>query len=84
MADPIRWGILRTVKIAGKFAEGLSVLPDAELAAVGPRTADAAHAFADRFIIARRHASYEDLANDPEVDAIYVATPHSPPKETLS
>ncbi len=77
MADPIRWGILSTGKIAGKFAEGLSVLPDAELAAVGSRTADAAHAFADRFNISRRHASYEDLANDPEVDAIYVATPHS-------
>lgn len=76
MSDTIRWGILGTGNIAKKFAGGLSVLPDAQLAAVGSRAMDTANAFADQFGVPHRHASYGDLANDPEVDAIYVATPH--------
>jgi predicted dehydrogenase len=76
-----RWGILGTGNIAGKFAEGLSALDDVELVAVGSRTAEAAVAFGERYGVPRRHASYADLANDPEVDAIYVATPHTFHKE---
>jgi len=76
MSDTIRWGILGTGSIAKKFAEGLSVLPDAQLAAVGSRARDTANAFGELYDIPRRHASYGDLAADPEVDAIYVATPH--------
>ena len=72
----IRWGILGTGKIARKFAEGLSVLPDAELTAVGSRAPETANAFANRFDVPRRHPTYEDLANDPDIDAIYIATPH--------
>ena len=45
--------------------------------AVGSRTQAAADRFADEFGIPRRHASYADLAADPQVDAIYVATPHA-------
>jgi predicted dehydrogenase len=71
-----RWGILGTGNIAGAFANGLRALDDAALVAVGSRTAEAANAFGDRFGVPRRHASYEALAHDPEVDAIYVATPH--------
>jgi len=76
MTTPLRWGILGTGGIAHKFATGLSVLNDAQAVAVGSRTQAAADTFADEFKIPRRHASYEALANDPEVDAIYVATPH--------
>jgi predicted dehydrogenase len=71
-----RWGILGTGRIAGIFAEGLRALDDAELVAVGSRTAAAADAFGERYGVPRRHASYADLARDPDVDAIYVATPH--------
>jgi predicted dehydrogenase len=81
MAEPIRWGIVGTGRIAQFFARGLSVLPDAQLVAVGSRTKEAADKFADMFSIPRRHASYADLANDPEVDAVYVATPHNLHKE---
>ncbi len=72
----IRWGILGTGRIAGDFARGLASLPDAALVAVGSRSQEAADAFGDRAGVVRRHPSYEALAADPEVDAIYVATPH--------
>ena len=72
----IRWGILGTGAIAKKFAEGLKLAPDAELLAVGSRTAKTAEKFADAFQISHRHAGYDKLANDSDVDAIYVATPH--------
>jgi predicted dehydrogenase len=74
--DAIRWGILGPGGIAGKFAEGLAALDDAQLVAVGSRRAESAAAFGERFVVPRRHASYEALVSDPEVDAIYVATPH--------
>lgn len=77
MQGPIHWGILGTGSIARKFATGLSVLPDAKLAAVGSRGQETAEAFGDEFDVPRRHPSYEALANDEQVDVIYVATPHS-------
>ncbi|MHC4480972.1 MAG: Gfo/Idh/MocA family protein [Planctomycetota bacterium] len=76
MQEKIRWGILATGHIAEKFAEGLSVLPDAELVAVGSRSQQTADAFAERWNVPHRHASYADLAADPDVDVVYVATPH--------
>jgi dihydrodiol dehydrogenase / D-xylose 1-dehydrogenase (NADP) len=75
--DTIRWGILGTGGIAGAFAEALHLLPDAELSAVGSRTAERAATFGDRFHIPNRHAAYERLAEDPEVDVVYIATPHA-------
>ncbi|MGA5701031.1 Gfo/Idh/MocA family protein [Peterkaempfera bronchialis] len=75
---PVRWGILATGGIAASFADDLSLLPgEAELAAVGSRSADAARRFADRHGIPRAHGTWQDLADDPDLDVIYVATPHS-------
>ncbi|HDP35761.1 MAG TPA: Gfo/Idh/MocA family oxidoreductase [Candidatus Hydrogenedentes bacterium] len=76
MSDQIRWGILGTGNIARQFAEGLKSAEGAILSSVGSRTPETADAFADKYGIPRRHASYEALAQDPEVDAIYIATPH--------
>lgn len=76
MADPFRWGILGCGNIAKKFATGLQALDDAELVAIGSRSQENADRFADEFGGDRRHASYEDLASDHDVDAIYVAIPH--------
>jgi predicted dehydrogenase len=73
---PIRWGILGTGNIAHKFAEGLAVLPDAVLVAVGSRTPETAEAFARRYGVPNVHASYESLAQDPQVDVVYISTPH--------
>jgi predicted dehydrogenase len=75
--DKIRWGILGTGRIARTFARGLALLPDAVLVAVGSRSQATADAFGDTFDVPRRHASYVALAGDPDVDVVYVATPHS-------
>ena len=77
MNDTLRWGILGTGKIARQFAAGLKNLSDAKLIAVGSRGAESANAFGEQFAVPRRHASYEALVSDPDVDVIYVATPHS-------
>ncbi|MBX7256626.1 MAG: Gfo/Idh/MocA family oxidoreductase [Candidatus Hydrogenedentes bacterium] len=81
MIKKIRWGILGTGSIAHQFARGLRAAEGAELSAVGSRAAKTAEAFGNEFDIPRRHATYEALASDPEVDAIYVATPHPMHKE---
>ena len=75
---PIRWGILATGGIAASFADDLQLLPDdAELAAVGSRSAEAARRFADSHGIAKAYGTWQDLADDPDIDVIYVATPHA-------
>ena len=74
---PIRWGILGTGGIASTFAGDLPLVEGAELAAVGSRTSQAAEAFAQRHGFARAHGSWAALAADPDVDVVYVATPHA-------
>ncbi len=77
----VRWGILGPGSIAKRFATGLKALPDAPIAAVASRTPGKADAFADEFGVPRRYSRYEELVADPEVDVVYVATPHSHHKE---
>jgi predicted dehydrogenase len=77
VTEPVRWGILATGGIAARFAGDLAEVPGATLAAVGSRTSESAEAFATKFGAARAHGSWEALAADPEVDVIYIATPHS-------
>jgi predicted dehydrogenase len=74
--EPLRWGIMGTGGIAGAFAQDLELTGSGVVAAVGSRSAGSADVFADRFGIPTRHGSYEALANDPDVDVVYVATPH--------
>jgi len=81
MRDKIRWGIISTGFIARQFAKGLTVLPEAELVAVGSRTAETANQFGDEFDVLHRHASYEALANDSDVDVVYIGSPHPMHKE---
>lgn len=71
----LRWGILATGGIAGAFASDLRTA-GLDLVAVGSRSQESADAFAARFDIARAHPSYEALVSDPDVDIIYVSTPH--------
>ena len=73
---PVRFGIIGTGGIASDFTRDLALLPEADVVAVGSRQQSSADAFADEHAIGRRHASYAALAADPEVDVVYVATPH--------
>lgn len=73
---PVRWGILATGGIARTFAADLALVPDAELVAVGSRAQASADAFGEQFGVPHRHGSYAALAADPDVDVVYVATPH--------
>jgi predicted dehydrogenase len=72
----VRWGILGTGAIARQFVQGLNSVPEAEVLAVGSRSSASAQEFADKRGIPRRHVGYDDLASDPDVDVIYIATPH--------
>lgn len=76
---PVRWGILATGKIARAFAQDLALVPDAELVAVASRRRESAEAFVAELggPHTRSYDSYEALVADPDVDVVYVATPHS-------
>ncbi|TDU82470.1 aryl-alcohol dehydrogenase-like predicted oxidoreductase [Kribbella voronezhensis] len=72
----LRWGILGTGNIASRFASQVPSSATNEVVAVGSRSTESANAFADKYGIANRHASYDDLLADESVDAVYIATPH--------
>lgn len=76
MPDKIRWGIIGAGNISAKFAEGLQFVEDAELVAIGSRSQESADTFGNRFNIPHRHATYEALVADPDVDVVYIGTPH--------
>lgn len=76
MIEPLRWGLIGTGGIAATFAADLTFTESGRATAVGSRRIDSANRFADRFDIPNRHASYEALVADPDVDVVYVATPH--------
>ncbi|RYX84740.1 oxidoreductase [bacterium] len=73
---PLRWGILATGAIARTFARALPASKNGELWAVASRSTESAAAFAAEFGASKSYGSYAELLNDPEVDAIYIATPH--------
>jgi len=73
----IRWGILGAGRIARKFAADLKLVEDAELMAIGSRTKQSADEFSKTFPVKHIHDSYEALVQNPEVDVIYIATPHN-------
>jgi predicted dehydrogenase len=76
MDAKISWGIIGTGWIAEKMAEALSFVKGAELRAVGSRTKHNAIEFARRHHIGTAYGSYEELAADPQIDVVYIATPH--------
>jgi predicted dehydrogenase len=76
MTTRLGWGILATGRIAGIFAQGVARSQHSRLVAVGSRTQAGADRFAQEFNVPRAHGSYEALLADPEVQAVYIATPH--------
>lgn len=75
-AYKVKWGILSTGWIAHQFATDLAHASNGTAYAVGSRTQASADEFAKNHGIPVAHATYEDLVSDPEVDAIYIGTPH--------
>jgi len=70
------WGIIGPGRIAQQFADGLKVIDDATLYAVASSSLERANAFIEKNGGEKTYTSYEALVSDPQVDAIYVATPH--------
>ncbi len=72
----LRWGLLATGNIAKTFARGVQHSKFGTLVAAGSRSTANARAFAKDVGIPRAYGSYQALLNDPEVDAVYISTPH--------
>jgi predicted dehydrogenase len=77
MTDTVRWGILGTGKISRAFATALRETPGAVLAGVASRGIDSARAFAQEFCAGAAYGSYQELADAPDVDLVYIGTPHT-------
>jgi predicted dehydrogenase len=74
---PVRWGVLATGKIATSFVKDVALLEDCEVAAVGARRRESAEAFAREHGVPTAYGDYRSVVEDPAVDVVYVATPHS-------
>ncbi len=72
-----KWGILAPGKMSAKFTKGLKLLKNAELYGVGSRDLERAILFASDYGFKKYYGSYEDLAADPALEIVYIASPHS-------
>jgi predicted dehydrogenase len=77
MGKTYNWAILGCGRIARKFSNDLRLLPNARLYAAASRTIENAQLFANEMGFEKAFGSYEEMLNDPEVEIVYIATPHS-------
>lgn len=77
MKETLRWGILGPGIIAHAFAQDFEHVTNAEIIAVASRSKERATSFAAQYKIPTIHTSYDELYSNPDVDAIYIATPHN-------
>src|SRR5450759_2708077 len=77
MKKKYKWGILAPGKMSAKFTKGLKLLENVELYAVGSRDLQRSKQFAGEHGFQTYYGSYEELASDPDVEVIYIASPHS-------
>jgi predicted dehydrogenase len=73
----LRWGVMGPGGIAGSFVRSLQAETDQRIVAVGSRALERAEEFAGRHGIERAYGGYEEVATDPDVDIVYVSTPHT-------
>jgi predicted dehydrogenase len=76
VTEEIRWGVVGPGRIAEKLVEDFAFVPGARAVAVASRSSERAEDFAARHGLARAYGSYADLIADPEIDVLYIATPH--------
>lgn len=72
----INWGIIGLGKIANKFAQDLLTVKNCKLYAVASRTQEKANEFAQKYNATKAYGNYEALTKNPNIDAVYIATPH--------
>ena len=77
MKKKYKWGILAPGKMSAKFTSGLKLLENVELFAVGSRDLNRARQFAEEFGFKKYFGSYEELVLDPDLEVVYIASPHS-------
>lgn len=77
MKKQYNWGIIAPGKMAAKFTNGLKTVKNATLYATGSRDMARAEKFAMEHGFIKSYGSYEELAADPGVDIVYIASPHS-------
>lgn len=73
----IKWGIIGLGNIAGSFVEDFKYVNGGSVVAAASRSFSKAQKFCQKFGIAKAYGSYRDLFNDPEIDVVYIATPHN-------
>ncbi|XFA98309.1 Gfo/Idh/MocA family protein [Candidatus Izemoplasma sp. B36] len=73
----IRFGIVGCGGIAKKFARDIKFVKDAKLVAVSARTKEKAEKYKEQYMVPYAYSSYNDLASSNEINAVYIATPHS-------
>ena len=76
MQQTLNWGILATGRIAGTFARALTSSTTSKLVAVASRTQESATRFGQEHNISRCYGTYQHLLDDPQVQAVYISTPH--------
>ena len=77
MDKKYNWAILGCGKIARKFVADLSLLPNANRYAAASRSLDNAKGFAEELGFEKAYGSYQEMVEDPNVDIVYIATPHA-------
>jgi len=78
----IGWGIIGLGRIAGEFAECVKLVPGNRVTAAGSRSLEKAKAFAEKYG-GKPYGSYKEMVEDPDVDMVYVATPHNIHEENV-
>jgi hypothetical protein len=73
----VKWGIISTGRITHQIVQDFKHVPNGEVVAVASRSQDSADAFAAQYEIPRAYSSYQQLLENPDVDAVYIATPHT-------
>lgn len=77
MKTKVNWGIIGTGRIAKEFAKDLATVTNANCYAVASRSHEKAVDFTEEFHFEKSYGSYEALVKDPNVDAVYIAVPHT-------